>query len=278
MRTQLLIIGMLFSSSLAFAGRGGSTLAIEAAVQSGSDDAIVAEIERAEELACLSCIAPVMQLVDYPSARVRDVAGWWLSRRGARDVVIAQMTARFLQQDPIAARNAADVLGGIRDFTTLSALIGYLAHPLDEESGAAAARAIGAIGHPSAVPALVGALSSSLAGVRVAAAAALRNLRAPSGQKTITAGSALLALLTDGTIGVRRQAAYSCGYLKDVTTVSALAQVLSSDASPIVRKAAAWALGQIGSGAALPALSAASVSDADSSVRSIATAAMGRLQ
>ena len=277
MRSKLFIASVLLTSTVALAGRGGSTVGIEAAVKSGSVDSIVGEIERAEELACLSCIAPVRQLVDYDSYRVREVAGWWLDRRGVRDEVIASMTARLSAQDPIAARNAADVLSGMRDYSTLPALMAYLAHPLDEDSGVAAARAIGVIGHPGGLVALKGALGSPLAGVRAAAAMAGRNLRAVPGAKTASDASALVPLLNDSDLSVRREAAYTAGYLKDVNAVAALSQVVTADAAPAVRKAAAWALGQIGSGAAVPALTAAA-NDTDPLVRSIAAGALGRLK
>src|SRR5437763_8908985 len=106
---------LLLCASPALAGRGGSTGAIKAAVASGSADAIVAEVERAEVLACLSCIAPVLALVDHPAARVRDVAGWWLGKRGVRGEVLAGMRARLAGGDPVAAEHACDVLGAMRD-------------------------------------------------------------------------------------------------------------------------------------------------------------------
>jgi len=277
MRSKIWIATVLLSSTVALAGRGGSTVGIEAAVQSGSVDSIVGEIERAEALACLSCIAPVMKLVDHDSQRVRDVAGWWLGRRGVRDQVIAGMKARLGGQDPIAARNAADVLGGMRDYTTLPSLVAYLQHPLDEESGVAAARAIGAIGHPDGLQALKGALGSPLAGVRAEAAAEWRNLRARPGDKTISDASALLPLLSDGDVNVRKQAAYTAGYLRDVNAVAALSSAVTSDGDATVRKAAAWALGQIGSPTGIAALTAAQ-NDGDPLVRSIATGALGRLK
>jgi hypothetical protein len=115
MRTHLMVIAGLLLSSSGYAGRGGSTAAIEAATQSGSVDGIIAELERSEFLACLSCIEPVKQLIDYPSDRVRQAAGWWLTRRGVRDEVISSMITRLSGQDPVAARNAADVLRGVRD-------------------------------------------------------------------------------------------------------------------------------------------------------------------
>jgi HEAT repeat protein len=273
---RLIVLGLLVSST-ALAGRGGSTAAIKSAVASGSVDTIVAEIERAEELACLACIEPVRALVDHPSARVRDAAGWWLGRRGVRVEVMDAMRARLAAEDPTAARNAADVLAGLRDPAALPSLSAYVMKPLDEESGAAAARAIGAIGHPSALGALVTALRSSLPGVRAAAAAAVRDLRAPAGKRTVSDAAALVPLLSDGDATVRREAALSCGHLEDPAVVGALAMVLANDAVPVVRKAAAWALGQIGNGGAAAALTAAQ-SDADPLVRSIATAALARLK
>ncbi|HEX4457302.1 MAG TPA: hypothetical protein VIA18_05000, partial [Polyangia bacterium] len=118
MRTATFVMIALLSSS-AWAGRGGSQIAIQAAVESGSTDAIVAEIERAEYLACLGCIGVVQGLVDHPEQRVRDAAGWWLTRRGVRTEVIAQMTARLTTgSDPVAARNAGDVLAAMRDYST----------------------------------------------------------------------------------------------------------------------------------------------------------------
>jgi HEAT repeat protein len=281
MRSTLLIASVLslsfFGSTVALAGRGGSTLGIEAAVRSGSVDSIVGEVERAEALACLSCIAPVRLLVDYDSPQVREVAGWWLGRRGVRDELLADMKARLLAQDPVAARNAADVLRGMKDYTALPALMTYLANPLDEESGVAAARAIGAIGHPDGLAALKGALVSPLAGVRAAALSGWRNLRALPGSKTVSDASALMPLLTDADLSVRREAAYTAGYLLDKNAVGALSQVVTSDAAPAVRKAAAWALGQIGSGAAVGALTAAT-NDTDPLVRSVAMGALGRLK
>lgn len=277
MRSKIIIASILLSSTVALAGRGGSTQNINAAVASGSVDSIVGEIERAETLACLSCIAPVRALVDYDSYKVRDVAGWWLGRRGVRDEVIADMKARLTAQDPVAARNAADVLGGMRDVSTLPALMTFLLHPLDEESGVAAARAIGAIGHPDGLTALKSALASPLAGVRAEAAIDIRWIRAKPGLKVSTDAAALLPLLTDGDTNVRRQAAYTAGFLKDVNAVASLANTLGSDADATVRKAAAWALGQIGSGAGVAALTAAQ-NDVDPLVRSVATGALGRLK
>lgn len=261
----------------ALAGRGGSQAAIEQAAASGSVDAVLAELERAEFLMCLGCIDSVMKLTDNPSARVREAAGWWLTKRGARDVVKADMIARFTEQDPVAARNAADVLRGMRDPSTLTALGAYLAAPLDEESGKAAALAIGSIGEPSGLALLATGLKSSLAGVRSQSAASLRDLRAPVGQKVVsTADATLTSLFADADATVRAQAAYTAGHWKDRGAVTPLVQLVAGDATPQVRKAAAWALGEIGDGTARAALAGAQ-GDADPMVRSVATGALGRL-
>lgn len=275
--TKVLVVTLIgFGASLAEAGTGSSGKAIEQAIASNSPDAIVAELERAEYLPCVGCISQVMKLIDHDSAKVRDVAGWWLTRRGARQEVLAAMEARFVGTDPTAARNAADVLAAMRDHTAVPALGAFVKQPLDEESGRAAARALGAIGHPTAKAHLVTAFSSSLPGVRAASAAAIRELRAPVGQTVVMDAQALLPLLSDGNAQVRREAALTAGYLGDKAAVAALITQLS-DGDAQVRKAAAWALGELKDGSARPALQAAT-NDAQPFVRSIAAAALKKLR
>jgi HEAT repeat protein len=279
---SLLVAGVMFLSVTAEAGRGGSTARIRQAAKSGSIDSIVAEVERAEKLACLGCIDEVMKLVDHDSAKVRDVAGWWLGKRGVRSEVISVAQARFAGQDPVAARNAADVLGGMRDFTTVPALSAFLAKPLDEASGMAAAHALGEIGHPTGLTALKAATGSSLPGVRSAAVAAMRNLRAPLGKSAPADASAILAQLSDADANVRAEAAMTAGYVRDAGAISTLVGLVQNDGSAAVRKAAAWAIGEIGShaavdGSATAALTAAQ-KDTDAFVRSVATGALGRLK
>jgi HEAT repeat protein len=285
MRTASFVMVALVSMSAtpAWAGRGGSQIAIQSAVESGSTDAIVAEIERAEYLACLGCIGVVQKLVDHPEQRVRDAAGWWLTRRGVRTEVIADMTARLTTgSDPVAARNAGDVLAAIRDYSTLPTLSSYLSHPLDEDSGVAVVKAIGAIGHPSSVATLQTALASPLAGVRAQALASLRDLRAGKGQPVAAQVAPLLPLLGDADANVRRQAATTIGFVGQsggsvAGAVSALGAIVNSDAAPVVRKSAAWALGQLKDGSARAALQQAQ-NDSDALVRSIATSALANLR
>lgn len=285
MRTAVIFASVLALSSPAFAGFGSSSVALKAAVQSGSVDAIVAELEKSEELPSSGAIDVVLPLVDHDSWRVRDAAGWWLTRRGVRTQVIANMTARLSGSDPIAARNAGDVLAAMRDFSTIPALATFLAKPLDEDSGVAAAKALGAIGHPSALSALNGALSSSLAGVRAQAAASLRTLRAPRGATVAASYAPLMPLVSDADANVRRQAIMTVGFIGGAGKVAATSDVITAlssaatgDPSATVRKAAAWALGELKDGSARAALMQAQTNDSDPLVRSIATAALANLR
>src|SRR5262249_32926564 len=123
--SAMVVMGAL--STPAFAGFGSSAVALKAAVQSGAGDALLARLEEGAERPSLAAVDVVMPLVDHDSYRVRDAAGWWLTRRGVRTQVIANMTARFTGSDPIAARNAGDVLAAMRDFSTVPALSAYLA-------------------------------------------------------------------------------------------------------------------------------------------------------
>ncbi len=283
MRTAAIAFVVAVAASPAWAGHGSSSVALQAAVQSGSVDAIVAELEKAEELPSVGAIDVVLPLVDHASYRVRDAAGWWLTRRGVRTQVLADMTARLSGSDPIAARNAGDVLAAMRDYSTLPALAAYVAKPLDEESGVAVARAIGAIGHPSGVTALQTALGSSLAGVRAQAAASLRDLRAPRGSVVAASTTVLLPLLNDADANVRRQAAMTIGFIAQSggdasAALTPLSSAATGDPAAAVRKAAAWALGTLKDGNARAALMQVQANDADPLVRSIATASLANLR
>jgi HEAT repeat protein len=287
LKTKLFLV--LMSAGLALpmvasAGIDGSTAKINSAISSGSVDAIVAELERAENIPTTGAVGAVLKLVDHPSDRVREAAGWWLGRRGARVQVIKMAEVRLNAEDPVAARNVLDALRGMRDVATLDLVGGYMSHVLDEESGIAALRTLGAIGSPKALSYVTPALTSSLAGVRLYSLRSVRELRAPLGKRVVTDGSAFILALKDADENVRREAAYTLGYLAQrgqnpdpaTSGVNALVGVVTSDVSANVRKAAAWALGEIGSPVGRDALRAAA-NDADASVRSIANAASGRI-
>src|SRR5262245_59804045 len=132
---QNLLVATLFCgmTQLGWAGTGSSTAALKNVIATGSVDAIIAEIERAEFLACVACINPVLKLVDHPSYRVRDVAGWWLGLRAVRAEVLAMGVQRLAASatDGVQARNIADVLGAMHEVRALPILSSFLGRPLD---------------------------------------------------------------------------------------------------------------------------------------------------
>jgi len=284
MRTAKIVLVTVLCTlaSPALAGRGSSPGAIQSAISSGSVDAIQAELERAEHLVCPQCVRLVRPLLDHPDQRVRQVAAWWMGRRGLQNDLYDTMSARLAGSDPVAARNAADVLGSLRMRLAIQPL-GALAGDdgRDPIPRVAAARALGRIGDIAALPLLGKALAANDAKVRAAAVASLRELR--SFQDPTLA----VPLLSDADEDVRVQAIYTIGATRSKALVSAggeeavrgLAALVIGDPSARVRKKAAWALGEIGAPVSLagPALSQAASKDSDPLVRSLAAASQGKL-
>ena len=103
---------------------------------------------------CAACTDLVLPLVDHLDYRVRQVAAWWLARRGISQAGLRDMLTRLSQPDSFLARNAADVLGEF----------GYAGSPSRRcrrrcrtrssrrEARAAMARALGPIGAADGVP------------------------------------------------------------------------------------------------------------------------------
>jgi HEAT repeat protein len=258
----------------ALAGRGASPKLIQSAIASGSADAIKAELERAETLPCAGCIDLVTPLVDHQDPSVRQVAAWFLVRRGISAQIRQQMYARLVDVDSIKARNAADVLGEMQHPDAIPQLQAALVNnTLSAEARAHVAAALGTIGELRAQNALQGALSASEPEVRAQALQALRALRGFSN------AALAVPLLADPNEAVRIQAIYTLGMLRSNASIDGLVSLLQSDSSVSVRKKAAWALGEIGAAAhsAAPALLAASQTDASPLVRSLAAAALGKL-
>jgi len=265
---------LLVGAGPAQAGRGGSPQKIASAISSGSADAIKAELEHAEYLVCAACVGYVLPLIDSNDVSVREVAAWWLVRRGTSRQVYRDMLTRLAQPDSVKARNAADVLGEFAYPQAIPALGAALSNPtFDAESRAAMARALGSIRRPAAATPLQAALGDREALVRAAALAALRKVEG------FRDGSVATPLISDADAGVRSEAIYTVAEMRTVGSAPALVQALQNDASPDVRKRAAWALGRIGASAAVagPALSAAATSDASPLVRSLARAAIAGL-
>lgn len=265
---------LALSATPAYAGHGSSPQAVASAIASGSADAIKSELERAEYLVCAACVDYVMPLVDSDDASVRDVAGWWLVRRGVSRQVFADMLGRLGQPDSVKARNAADVLASFGKPSAIPALGAGLSNPLfTSEARAAMAHALGVIRRPAAAAPLQAVLADADPQVRAAALSALRKVDG------FADGSVATALLTDGDENVRVQAIFTVAQLRTQAAAATLVQLLQNDPSPSVRKRAAWALGQVNapSSVAAPALTQASTSDASPFVRSLARAALASL-
>src|SRR5215471_18950691 len=160
----------LAAAGSAVAGRGSSLQAVRLAVASGSSDAIKAELERAENLVCIACVDVVKPLIDNQDEGIRQVAAWWLARRGVSRDIRVEMLNRLGQPDSIAARNAADVLGEMHTPSSIPALSAALSNPMfSSEARAHMAQALGKISRPTVVAPLTGALAVDDAAVKVAA-------------------------------------------------------------------------------------------------------------
>jgi HEAT repeat protein len=269
-----LAVSLLLVGAPARAGRGSSPQAVASAIASGSPDAIKSELERAEYLVCAACVDYVMPLIDSGDPSVREVAGWWLVRRGVRQQVFTDMLGRLSQPDSVRARNAADVLGSFALPQAIPALGAALSNPVfDGEARVAMARALGSIRRPAAAAPLRAVLGDPQAVVRAAALAAIRQVDG------FRDGSVAVPLLTDGDDAVKVQAIYTVAELPTAAATPLLVQILQNDTNPSVRKRAAWALGHIGASATLagPALGQAASADSSPLVRSLARAAIANL-
>lgn len=265
-------LGTLASPS-AFAGKGGSAAAIDAAVASGSVDAIIAEVERAESLICTECIQTVTNLTEDNRYEVREVAGWWFARRpGLQDMLSQQFLGELPTGNSIQVRNAADFLGATRSLGSIPQLrAAYHRGDLTPEARLAVIRAVGLMAHTKGNDVLAAGMADSDASVRAQAVTAWRDVL---GQKD---AQPVVALLGDRDATVRAKAAGVVGGLADASGRAALEALVVSDPDPSVRRNAAWALGQIGSASSRAALLAATM-DKSGLVRNVARASLANLK
>ena len=273
--------GGVFAAGTANAGHNGSPALIKSAIASNSVDAIEAELERSEYLVCGACSDLVVPLVDHLDYRVRQVAAWWIARRGINRQVYVAMLGRLSQPDSFQARNAADVLGELGYTGAIPALSAAMTNPIySAEARAAMARALGSIGRNEATPALIEALASPDPAVKAAALGALRQLQ---GFRQVDAAT---PLLTDADQQVRAEAALTLGTAMragktgaHAAGVDQLLTVLATDPSADVRKKAAWSLGEMAapSSQAATGLQTAASSDPNPAVRSLALVAITKL-
>ena len=280
MNTKLSIASVVFAlatslagAGTARAGHGGSDALIQAAVHSGSVDAIIAEVERAEGLMCEECVSTVTNLTEDSRYAVREVAGWWFAKRPTLAAPLAeQFTGELAGSDATRVRNAADFLGSIRSYQALPALQTAMSRSgLTTEAKLSIVRAVGLLAHVKGNPTLVAAMADSDAAVRAAAVVAWRDIL---GQTDV---SPVLPRLGDSDAQVRAQAATLAGAYAASAARTQLEQLATGDADATVRRNASWALGKIGNSASRAALTTAS-SDPSGIVRGVAKAALASLR
>lgn len=270
---KLAAVGLLaLTPSAAFAGHGGSAEAIQAAVASGSTDAIAAELERTESLICPDCIPLVTNLTEDSRYAVREVAAWWFGRRPAlRDMLVDGFVADLPHGDTTKVRNAADFLGRTRTLSAIAPLRAAIHRTdLGVEARLAVVRAIGYMGHTASNDVLVTAMGDSDASVRGAAVIAWRDML---GQQT---AQPVVPMLADRDAFVRAQAATVVGGMGEQSGRAALEALVVNDLEPTVRRNAAWALGQLGNAASRAALIQAT-SDKSGLVSGVAKASLAKL-
>lgn len=260
-------------ASPAYAGKGGSSGLIRSAIQSGSVDAIVAEIERTESLTCEECVQMVTNLLEDNRYAVREVAAWWFAKRPAlKDMVAATMVDDLASGSTIKVRNAADFLGATVTYTALPTLRAAIHRDnVGPEGKLAMVRAVAFMGHIGGNDVLATAMSDGDAGVRAAAATAWRDIL---GQ---TSAAPVAGLLNDSDANVRAAAATTVGGMGHVAAAAQLETLVVGDADSIVRRNAAWALGKLGQASSRAALTQAS-SDKSGLVRMTARAALASIK
>ena len=273
-----LAAGVLAASALAFAspalaGKGGSAVKIQAAVQSGSQDAIIAEVERTEGLMCPECVATVTGLLSDNRFPVREVAAWWFAKRPQLEKQMAAKMIGDLQTgDAVHVRNAADFLGAAVEYTALPAFrVAITRTDLTSDAKLAIVRAVGYMAHVDGNGILQTAMHDGDPAVRAAAVRAWRDVL---GQTSVTPVEPLLG---DADPRVRAEAATVVGAYADGNARTALEQLVVNDADDVVRRDAAWALGKIGNAASRGALTKAA-GDPSGLVRGYARAALATLK
>ena len=264
---------VLLAATPAFAGKGGSAGKIAAAVNSGSVDAIVAEVERAEGLVCPDCIGTMMNLLEDNRFAVREVAAWWFAKRpGAKEQLATTFKVELVNGASVDVRNAADFLGRVRQFDALPQLRTAIARTdLSTEAKLSIVRAVGFMAHIDGNSVLLTAMNDADASVRAAAVGAWREIL---GQLDV---KPLVAKLGDADAKVRAAAANVIGVYGEPSARVALEQLVTTDADPFVRRNSAWALGRIGSADSAAALRTAA-NDSSGIVRGFASAALATLR
>lgn len=263
----------LLTASTANAGKGGSAAAIKTAVASGSQDSIIAEVERTEGLMCAECIDTVTALTEDNRYPVREVAAWWFAKRPQLAALMAAQMEDDLKLDSVHVRNAADFLGAIKEYKALPQLRSAMLNgSLSADAKLALVRAAGFMAHVGGNPILEAGMTDADATVRWTAIDAWRDVIHQNGNIGVVE-----ARLADSDAQVRAHAATVVGAKHDMNARTTLEQLVVSDADPYVRRNAAYALGKLGSKDSAAALTIAS-GDASGLVKNVAKAALSALK
>ncbi|HEY0254836.1 MAG TPA: HEAT repeat domain-containing protein [Kofleriaceae bacterium] len=255
------------------AGKGGSSALIQQAVASGSQDAIIAEVERTEGLMCAECIQSVQNLTADNRFAVREVAAWWFAKRPALAGKLAIQFEKDLGTgDSIRVRNAADFLGSIKELKALPQLRSAMNPALSSEAKLALVRAVGYMAHTGGNPVLEAAMVDTDPAVRTASVDAWRDMIHQDGNIGV-----IEARLADADSTVRAHAATVVGAKHDMNARVSLENLVVNDADPYVRRNAAYALGKLGAAESRAALELAS-GDKSGIVKGVAKAALASLR
>jgi HEAT repeat protein/beta-lactamase regulating signal transducer with metallopeptidase domain len=166
---------------------------------------------------------------------------------------------------------AVSSLGQLEDPRAIAALAKAMKEDTDARVRAAAAEALGNIDDARAVPHLVEALKSERSPVvREKIVSSLADIDDPS------AANAVVTVLKDPAVGVRRAAVRALADFEDPNTVSALSGMVR-DEDAEVRQYVAEALGNLNAVSALDAL-AQLTKDSNADVRTHAISALGQLE
>nr|MDQ3369456.1 hypothetical protein [Myxococcota bacterium] len=214
----LVLAAASLGASPALAGKGGSAGKISSAVSSGSVDAIIAEVERAEGLNCSDCVQLVTNLTEDSRYEVREVAAWWFAKRPALAKALAEsFVVDLASPSSTKIRNAADFLGATITYTSLPALRATITRTdLTADAKLALVRAVKVMGHQDGNVVLTTAMVDGDAAVRAAAVTAWRDIR---GQLS---AAPVVGLLADGNAKVRAEAATVVGAMREPAARAAL--------------------------------------------------------
>jgi HEAT repeat protein len=240
-----------------------SLAAMVDAIEHGSTERLKATLEYGERVLCDACV-PLLEgkLLEAPSARVREMAAWWLRRQPFAAPYMLKKLRSVVREDanPVRRARAAEALGEFMDPYSLPQLSDAAREDGDPTVRAAAVRGLARLNSDAAGAVLPDTLNDSDASVRLQTLAVLLSV---SGFRDYTA---LLPLLGDTSAEVRTRAARLCGEYRVEDAETALIEVLLGDPTANARKAAAWALGRIGGAEGKQALIEAKQSESDQRV------------